>query len=96
MQLSTISLNALRFHSTLQGAIDRSTSPAHAFRELQTLTFRIADTLEDRTAATLLMTFAMLVRPKDALSVLETFSDLANDLPPSTFDCAAGAELVRT
>jgi hypothetical protein len=75
--------DSILFRTSLQCALDRSTSPGAAFRQLQDLCAKLADDLPPQydNAANLILAFALLVSPRSALTILETFTDLVDGLP---------------
>lgn len=70
----------------LQGIIDSCTTSALAFRAIQNMAARLAESLppEHDDAANLLIAFAMLARVTDSPDILSTFADLVDGIPPDT------------
>ena len=77
------------FRTQLDGAIEASRySNTASFRFLQDIAARLAEDLPEgcEDAANLLIAFAMLARVSDSRTILETFADLVDGIPPYGVD----------
>lgn len=90
-KIDPVTASRIVARSELQGIIDSCTTSALAFRAIQNMAARLAESLppEHDDAANLLIAFAMLVRVSDSRALLDTFADLVDGMPP---DRASGVD----